>query len=114
MNKLKSEGFTIFEVLVVASIIAIMSAAMFFNFRAHNSNTTARNEVVASVVSNIRRAQTLSINSSTYQGNVVCGYGVHYVGGSNNYLLYARQKPSDGSCTSAGNHNYTQGNSGYT
>lgn len=115
MNSHESDGgFTLVEVLIVMTIIGFLSIMLFFNFRSSNSNLTARNQTTAAVVADIRRAQTMATNSTLFQGQIVCGYGVHYIAGNNNYLIYARQKPAGGSCTASGNRNYNQGSIGYS
>lgn len=98
-------GFTLIEVLIVGAIIGILSMMLFFNFRSSGSNITARNQTVAAVVADIRRAQTMSINSSTVAGSIVCGYGLHYLGGNNNYLIYAKPRPTGG-CSGLTTRNY--------
>lgn len=103
-------GFTMVEILIVAAIIGVLSMMLVLNFRSSGSNITARNQTIASIVSDIRRAQTMSINSSTVGGVIVCGYGAHYIPNvdSNNYIIYAKPRPIGG-CSTLTTRNYEPG-----
>lgn len=100
-------GFTMIEILIVAAIIGVLSMMLVLNFRSSGSNITARNQTIAAIVSDIRRAQTMAINSSTVAGSIACGYGIHYVPSTdnNNYLIYAKPRPIGG-CFGLTTRNY--------
>ena len=102
-----SKGFTLVEVLVVTAIIATLSVALFFNFGTTARNRTARIQVASVVVSDIRRAQSMALAGTRFNGNVFCGYGIHYVSNTS-YLLYAGSNEGLPQCQSA-NHNYQAG-----
>lgn len=125
-------GFTLIEVAVVAAMIALLSMVMIFNFRSSSTNITARNQTVAGIVSDIRRAQSLSTNSTIYRDSVgvlhtVCGYGIQYSGlntnyatfdpnntaaTGNSYIIYGKLKPGIGesaSCSTISTRNYVHG-----
>jgi prepilin-type N-terminal cleavage/methylation domain-containing protein len=100
-------GFTLIEVLVVTAIIATLSVALFFNFGTMARNRTARSQVASVIVSDIRRAQSMALSGARFNGNVFCGYGIHYVDHIT-YLLYAGADEGLPQCQNA-NHNYQAG-----
>lgn len=100
-------GFTLVEVLVVTAIIATLSVALYFNFGTTARNRTARSQVASVIVSDIRRAQSMALSGARFNGNVFCGYGIHYVDHIT-YLLYAGADEGLPQCQSA-NHNYQAG-----
>lgn len=102
-----SKGFTLVEVLVVTAIIATLSVALLFNFGTTARNRTARIQVASIVVSDIRRAQSMALAGTRFNGNVFCGYGIHYVDRTT-YLLYAGADEGLARCQDA-NHNYQAG-----
>ncbi|MEK7151649.1 MAG: type II secretion system protein [Patescibacteria group bacterium] len=104
-----SRGFSLIEVLVMSAIVATFSVALILNFRSSPKSGVARNQVASIIVSDIRRAQSLATSGARFQGNIVCGYGVHYVN-QNSYLIYAKSVPSPSSCSSISNYNYQIGN----
>ena len=127
---LSESGFTILEVAVVGAIIATLSVILIINFRSSSSNLTGRNQAVATIVGDIRRAQSMATSSSIYVdqagvSHTVCGFGIHYSGYNtdyqnflvngdpsepgNSYLIYAKLKPGvneSSSCSTVLNHNY--------
>lgn len=106
MNR-SDNGFTLVEVLVVTAIIATLSVALFFNFGTTARNRTARVQVASVVVSDIRRAQSMALAGTRFNGNVFCGYGIHYVDHVT-YLIYAGANEGLPMCQNA-NHNYQTG-----
>lgn len=72
----KKNGFTLIELIVVISIMAIMSGVAIFNysdFRAHVSLQNLADDVALSV----RKAQSYAIGVRGYN-NLFSGYGVHF------------------------------------
>ncbi len=106
MNR-SDNGFTLVEVLVVTAIIATLSVALFFNFGTTARNRTARVQVASVIVSDIRRAQSMALAGTRFNGNVFCGYGIHYVDHVT-YLIYAGANEGLPMCQNA-NHNYQTG-----
>jgi|SRR3989344_1531456 len=104
LEKKKASGFALIELVVTIAILAILSTVLFFNFRSTSTNKTARNQIVSLITSTIRRAQTMSTSSTKVSGNVVCGFGVHYIN-ANSIKIYAG---SEASCAVA-NRNYQAG-----
>ncbi len=102
-----NNGFTLVEVLVVTAIIATLSVALFFNFGTTARNRTARSQVASIIVSDIRHAQSMALSGTRFNGNIFCGYGIHYVDHTT-YLLYAGVDEGLARCQDA-NHNYQAG-----
>lgn len=104
MNK----GFTIIELLIVTAIIATFSVVLVLNFRSSPKNQVARSQTAAVIVSDIRRIQSMASAGSRFQGNVVCGYGIHYVSNVS-YVLYAGVLDGAATRCQDTNHNYQVG-----
>ena len=100
-------GFALVEILVVTAIIATLSVALLFNFGTAARNRTARRQVASVIVSDVRRAQSMALSGTRFNGNVFCGYGIHYVDHIT-YLLYAGVNEGLARCQDA-NHNYQAG-----
>ncbi len=100
-------GFTLVEILVVTAIIATLSVALLFNFGTTARNRTARSQVASVIVSDVRRAQSMALSGTRFSGNVVCGYGIHYIDHIT-FLLYAGVDEGLPTCQAA-NHNYQAG-----
>ena len=81
-------GFTLMEVLLIVGIIALISGALIFKLYNTNKSTTTRQQVAYGILSNIRRAQGLALAGTNFNGQSVCGYGIHYLGPSQ-YSIYA-------------------------
>ncbi len=103
-------GFTMMELVVSIAIMLILGTIMFMNFRSSSSGGTALNQVVASVVADVRQAQSMALSGTQYQGQIVCGYGVHYISSLslNNYIIYAKARPGGG-CPTLSTRNYAVG-----
>lgn len=102
----KAGGFSLVELLVVSAIIATLSVVFIFNFRGSASNKGAVNQVVAVVVSDIRRAQSMATSAARYNGNLVCGFGLSYID-STSYRIYAES--SGAACGSQTTRTYQSG-----
>jgi len=102
-----SLGFSLVEMLVVLSIMGIFSALFISNFRSASTNVTARHQTSSVVISDIRNVQSMALSGTQFKGQVLCGYGVHYLGPTS-YMVYAKQPNGLGKCT--GNVNYNAGN----
>lgn len=50
----------------------------------------------------------MTLSGTRYKGNLVCGYGVHYVD-SNTYLIYAKGVPIASPCSAVITRNYDPG-----
>lgn len=90
------------EMLVSIAILGLLSTLLVYNFRASATTKNGRVQALNAVVSDIRRAQSMALAGSSYNGRAVCGFGVHYVDPTT-YWIYARLAPVDGStCASNG------------
>lgn len=90
---------------MAAAIIAVLSSALLFNFGTSAKNKTARLQTASVVASDVRRAQSMALSGVRFRGNIVCGYGIHYVN-SVTYLIYAKPLPASGLCSSVSTRNY--------
>lgn len=97
-------GFTLLEMMMVMSMIAIISGVIFANFRFPSKNASARKQTSSVVLSDIRKAQSFALSGSRFRGSVVCGYGIHYVS-VNSYLIYSKTPPAGG-CANTPSRNY--------
>lgn len=92
---------------MATAIIAVLSAALLFNFGTSAKNKTARLQTASVVNSDIRRAQSMALSGTRFGGNAVCGYGIHYLS-SNSYQVYAKAIPVGG-CPTVSTRNYQTG-----
>lgn len=100
-------GFTIFEMLVVLSIITILSVLLITNFRTIGRGPMPRHQLTSIVVSEIRKAQSITLAGMEYNGSSVCGFGIHPDLTVNKYFIYARPpKVFDDICDTTVNRNY--------
>src|SRR3989344_7087231 len=107
MTYKNSLGFTLIEVLVVATIAGIISTFMLINFQ--RAKLTL-NESAAMVISNIRSAQAKANASAKFNdggdaGLVIrCGFGVHYESATS-FSVYVGPNATTHNC-SAQNRNF--------
>ena len=87
-------GFSLVELIVVMTIVAVLSTTLLLNFRVSATSATARRQTAQIVIGNIRRAQSMAIVGSS----AVCGYGIHLVSPTS-YIIYTRPL-SAGACRS--------------
>jgi len=90
MNNLKNKGagFTLVEVLVVASITGIISTFMLLNFQ---RNRVDLNEGSSVLKADLRATQSKALASTKHDSGsglkIRCGYGVHYINPTS-YSIY--------------------------
>ena len=89
-----SKGFSLFEVLVVASITIFISVSLIYSLSSLSSVNL--NRVANILASDIRLAQQLTLASHLFKGpldttpRIRCGYGISNSGqGVSSYVLYA-------------------------
>jgi len=70
-NQFLSLGFTLVELLIVASIITM---GLFFTLRLRNN--VLMKQTVSLLVADIRNAQLMALSSTRYNGFIRCGYGI--------------------------------------
>ncbi len=98
---MRNDGFTLIEVLIVASITTLITGFLITNFsRVRIDIDQATNEFVA----NIRLIQTQATTSTKSSGVYRCGYGIRYIN-STSYASYTTAAASAATC--AQNKNYS-------
>lgn len=105
-NQLNESGFSVLEMAVVTGMISILATVFLLNFRENSTSTSARHQISSVIIADLRRAQSLALAGATWSGQIVCGFGVHYLD-KDRYLIYAGAAESS-SC-SAANRNYQSG-----
>jgi len=109
-NSSSKTGFTLIEILVVASITAFITVFMLINFQKNRIDLTlSANEFIGK----IRSAQNRALASTRYDSGtglkIRCGYGIHYIN-NNSYALYTSPDSGSVNC-SALNKNYDSADS---
>ncbi|OGN30683.1 MAG: hypothetical protein A3I92_01345 [Candidatus Yanofskybacteria bacterium RIFCSPLOWO2_02_FULL_43_10b] len=97
-------GFTLVEVVIYSVLLGVFSTVILINLRSAQTNSSVLERASAAIISDLRRAQNLAIAGLTFQGQSVCGYGLHYLS-PDSYLIYTG---GEGACSSA-NRNYQSG-----
>lgn len=103
------KGFTLVEVMVVFSITAFVAVLVGRNL---SRNQIDFQKIYGSVMSDVRRAQSLASASARYNNVFRCGYGVHYEN-QTVYSLYAGPDASIADCDTD-NSRFGLGNPGET
>lgn len=110
LNKIRKNliGFSLIELLVSISIIALISVVFMVNYHSTNKRSEL-NVAKQKLASDIRLAQNYSLGSKTYDGvnTPSGGWGVHFVTDASDYIIFA-----DGGVVIAdpnGNHVYDVG-----
>jgi prepilin-type N-terminal cleavage/methylation domain-containing protein len=103
MNMSSSRGFTLVEVLVVASITVMITGLLVQNFA---RSRVDMNQTVLTVTDAIREAQSNALSGALLSGTGTyrCGYGIHFT--STGYLIFAGPDSSGPNCTAV-NYTYT-------
>lgn len=81
---MKEGGFTLIEVMIVATITVLITGFLVVNF---SRSRVDLNQVTVVVADAIREAQSLALSGSLIRGTYRCGYGIHFT--SDGYLIYA-------------------------
>ncbi len=87
-------GFTLIEVLVVASLTVMMAVVLIKNF---SNRRFDFDRVANNVEADVRLAQTYALASKQWGGAFRCGYGITWVN-ANTYNIYAGKDSSTDSC----------------
>ncbi len=89
ITKKNSAGLTLVELLVVISIIAVISAIVFANYR-EGEKQFALQRSAHKLAQDIRRAQNMAMAARGIGGVVPRGYGIHLITTSpTQYILFA-------------------------
>lgn len=94
MKTVNRQGFTLIEVLVVASLTVMMAVILIRNF---SSRKFDFDRIANYVEADIRLAQTYALASKQWGGALRCGYGITWVD-STTYNIYAGKDSSTDSC----------------
>jgi len=82
------KGFTIIEMLVVMFIIVIITTLILTNYRS-GQKMYALKQASQQVVSDLRRAQNMSMSGKKNTAETIYDYGVHFEGDASYYILFA-------------------------
>lgn len=77
------KGFTLIEVLVVASITVLITSMLIQNF---SRSRVDLNQTTLTMVDAIRDAQSQALAGALYDGKYRCGYGIHF--DATGYTIY--------------------------
>src|SRR3989344_2156800 len=102
---INNDGFTLIEVLMYSFFVSVFSVILLLNLRGSQTNAVVLERASLAVISDFRRVQNLSISGLVFQGNPVCGYGIHYLS-ADSYLIYVGGETV---CSTA-NRNYQSSN----
>ncbi len=86
----KASGFTLLEVLVVASITVIIAGLLIQNF---SRTRLDLNQNAINVQDAIREAQSYALSGSVFQGKYRCGFGITF--NSAGYKIFAGPDAED-------------------
>lgn len=78
------KGFTLIEVLVVASITVVITGLLIQNF---SRSRVDLNQTTLIIVDAIRDAQSQALAGALFTGKYRCGYGIHF--NASDYIIYA-------------------------
>jgi len=102
-RKIKAEGFSLVEMLVIVFIIALLSSLVLANYQIGKQGSYLK-AGAQRLAGDLRRAQTLSLAVRTEnkigENRAACGYGILLGGPTNNSTQYSLfYNPSPGTCT---------------
>lgn len=80
-------GFTLIEMMVVISIIALLSATVIAGYRS-NGKQYALAQASQQVVSDLRWAQNMAMSGNKACSGTCYDYGVHFDQGSSSYIIF--------------------------
>ena len=72
----KNNGFTLVEVLIVASITVVVASFLIASF---SRTRVDLNRIASGIVAEIRSSQAQAVYSTSFQGKTRCGYGIRPV-----------------------------------
>lgn len=93
---LNRNGFTLVEVLIVASITVFISTFLLLNFSRLRTDFVEETNTFAS---RIRIAQTKAISSAKFNNSIRCGYGIRYIN-TQSYAIYVGENATALTCSS--------------
>lgn len=97
---MNERGFTLVEVLVVASITVLITGFLVVNF---SRSRVVLNQMPIIISDGVREAQAMALSGSLVRGTYRCGYGIHFT--ADGFLIYSGPDSSAVDC-SAEDRNY--------
>ncbi len=108
MNSFKRQkGFSLIEMIIVASIIGILATSLILNFRA-GGRDTALIQVAQQIASDVRETQSMAISAKRYAGQTRCGYGISF-NDARTYQIYVGPDSKSIDCHSIVEKNFGSG-----
>jgi len=90
----KNNGYTLFEFLVVAFIIALISSVLITNWRRGEQQYKLQ-AAAQEMVQNIRRVQEMALAGVEHNGQIPQNYGIYFEVGSISYTMFS-ENSNDG------------------
>lgn len=84
----KNRGFTIFELLVVIFVIALISSILIANWRRGEEQYRLQG-AIQEIVQNIRKAQEMALAGVEHNGQVPQNYGLYFMVASPSYNIFS-------------------------
>lgn len=93
--KMQNKAFTLLELLIVLTIIAIMSALVFVDYGSRKQHFALQRSIYK-LAQDIRRAGEMGMSAQEFQGSVPeGGYGIYLdIASATSYILFADLGPS--------------------
>ena len=88
-------GFTLLEVLIVASITGFITTFLLINFSRTRISFVEEANIFKS---KIRITQTKAVSSTQFNNSIRCGYGIRYIS-NQSYSIYAGENASTLDCS---------------
>jgi prepilin-type N-terminal cleavage/methylation domain-containing protein len=86
---MKNTGFTLIEVLIVVTIIAVLSAIILINYQEGQAHLALQRSTHI-LAQDIRRVQEMAMRAEDFQGTVARGgFGIRVESGTSTYILFA-------------------------
>ena len=102
----KSTGFTLLEVIIIATITVMMTGFLLTSFGSKARRLQAVRRSAVAIQADLRRIQALAIAGRGFAANQICGYGIRYLD-TTHYQIYKGSTESL-NCLNT-NHNYQAG-----
>ena len=85
--KLRQKGLTLIELVVAITVVALLMAALLVMSREGEAQATLMRSA-QKLVLDISRQQTNAMSVKEVEGEVPCGYGIHFNRDSGSYILF--------------------------
>lgn len=104
-NGSSNSGFTMVEVLIVATIVALTFSFMAISF---SRNRVDLDQTINVFISDVKNAQVEAAASTKYEGRIRCGYGVRFIT-ADSYAIYVGPDAEAPNDCSTYNRNFGSG-----